>query len=107
MTLLSRFKSLLPSRKLDVSSRFALLRKAISGEPRLQEAHYNLGRVFSATKRFDEALEAWEKATEINPKSPVGSQAQMASALVQRALEKSEESGVPAGIKVNVPGDIY
>lgn len=48
------------------------LRFAISLDPKLQSAYYNLGLVFIAENRKDEAKAAFREARKLGPDSPVG-----------------------------------
>jgi Tfp pilus assembly protein PilF len=52
------------------------LRFAISLDPRLQAAYYNLGLVFVAENRKEEAKSAFRQASQLGPDSPVGQAAQ-------------------------------
>ena len=52
------------------------LRFAISLDPRLQAAYYNLGLVFVAENRKEEAKAAFRQASQLGPDSPVGQAAQ-------------------------------
>jgi superkiller protein 3 len=52
------------------------LRFAISLDPKLQAAYYNLGLVFVAENRREEAKAAFRQATQLAPDSPVGQAAQ-------------------------------
>ena len=52
------------------------LRFAISLDPRLQAAYYNLGLVFLAENRKEEAKAAFRQASQLGPDSPVGQAAQ-------------------------------
>ena len=52
------------------------LRFAISLDPKLQAAYYNLGLVFVAENRKEEAKAAFRQATQLAPDSPVGQAAQ-------------------------------
>jgi superkiller protein 3 len=52
------------------------LRFAISLDPKLQAAYYNLGLVFVAENRKEEAKAAFREATQLAPDSPVGQAAQ-------------------------------
>jgi superkiller protein 3 len=52
------------------------LRFAISLDPKLQAAYYNLGLVFVAENRKDEAKAAFRQAALLAPDSPVGQAAQ-------------------------------
>jgi Tfp pilus assembly protein PilF len=48
------------------------LRFAISLDPKMQTAYYNLGLVFVAENRKDEAKAAFRQARQLGPDSPVG-----------------------------------
>ncbi|OLD37730.1 MAG: hypothetical protein AUI57_09870 [Candidatus Rokubacteria bacterium 13_1_40CM_2_68_8] len=48
------------------------LRFAISLDPKMQAAYYNLGLVFVAENRKDEAKAAFRQARQLGPDSPVG-----------------------------------
>jgi Tfp pilus assembly protein PilF len=48
------------------------LRFAISLDPKMQSAYYNLGLVFIAENRKDEAKAAFRQARQLGPDSPVG-----------------------------------
>jgi Tfp pilus assembly protein PilF len=48
------------------------LRFAISLDPKMQTAYYNLGLVFIAENRKDEAKAAFRQARQLSPDSPVG-----------------------------------
>jgi Tfp pilus assembly protein PilF len=48
------------------------LRFAISLDPKMQTAYYNLGLVFVAENRRDEAKAAFRQARQLSPDSPVG-----------------------------------
>jgi tetratricopeptide (TPR) repeat protein len=48
------------------------LRFAISLDPKMQTAYYNLGLVFIAENRKDEAKAAFRQAQQLGPDSPVG-----------------------------------
>jgi Tfp pilus assembly protein PilF len=48
------------------------LRFAINLDPQLQAAYYNLGLVFAAEARRDEARAAFERARQLGPDSPFG-----------------------------------
>jgi Tfp pilus assembly protein PilF len=48
------------------------LRFAISLDPKMQTAYYNLGLVFVAENRRDEAKAAFRQASQLGPDSPVG-----------------------------------
>jgi superkiller protein 3 len=52
------------------------LRFAISLDPKLQAAYYNLGLVFVAENRKEEAKAVFRQATQLAPDSPVGQAAQ-------------------------------
>ena len=52
------------------------LRFAISLDPRLQAAYYNLGLVFLAENRKEEAKAAFRQASQLAPDTPVGQAAQ-------------------------------
>lgn len=52
------------------------LRFAISLDPKLQAAYYNLGLVFVAENRKEEAKAAFRQANQLGPDSPVGQAAQ-------------------------------
>ncbi len=52
------------------------LRFAISLDPKMQAAYYNLGLVFIAENRKDEAKAAFREARKLGPDSPVGQAAQ-------------------------------
>jgi len=52
------------------------LRFAISLDPKLQAAYYNLGLVFVAENRKEEATAAFRQASQLAPDSPVGQAAQ-------------------------------
>jgi Tfp pilus assembly protein PilF len=52
------------------------LRFAISLDPKMQSAYYNLGLVFIAENRKDEAKAAFRQARQLGPDSPVGQAAQ-------------------------------
>jgi len=48
------------------------LRFAISLDPKMQTAYYNLGLVFVAENRKDEAKAAFRQARQLAPETPVG-----------------------------------
>jgi tetratricopeptide (TPR) repeat protein len=51
----------------DLQTQEALLEKALTIDPKLAEAHLQLGILYFAQKRFETAIRAYKKAIEVNP----------------------------------------
>jgi len=67
----------------------ALLQKAITADSKLDEAHIQLGVLYSARGNFPEAINAYKKAIEVNPQS---GEAHYRLALAYKRVGEDEQS---------------
>ena len=68
----------------------AQYRRALQARPDYTDAHFNLALLLTKLERYNEALAAWERFLELEPKSKQAATARRAASLCRMALRRAQ-----------------